>query len=158
MKPARSCMAGLGAVLFTALAACTDAPTNASDTSCDRDCLEQIADQYRAAYVKHDSGDLPLATNVRFSENSVMMRFPDASWDTVTREVGPATTISDPQTGQVGIYTSIWQNDTPGFLAIRLKIQGGMITEIEHMLSTKRNLSSPPTPIGDVDTYKQVGS
>jgi hypothetical protein len=83
-----------------------------------------------------------------------MMSFPDASWDTVTREPGPATTISDVRTGQVGIYTSIWQNDTPGFLAIRLKIEGGQIIEIEHMLTTKRNLSSPPTPIGDIETYK----
>jgi hypothetical protein len=72
----------------------------------------------------------------------------------VTREVGPATTISDVKSGQVGIYTSISQNDTPGFLAIRLKIDKGRITEIEHMLTTKRNLSSPPTPIGDVETYQ----
>ncbi|HTQ36689.1 MAG TPA: hypothetical protein VMH77_06610, partial [Steroidobacteraceae bacterium] len=108
---------------------------------CDKACLERIADQYRAAYVKHDPHALPLAKQVRFSENGVMMAFPDASWDTVTREAGPATTISDAQTGQVGIYTAIWQNDTPGFLAIRLKIENGRITEIEHMLTTKRNLS-----------------
>ncbi len=121
---------------------------------CDKACLEHIADQYRAAYIKHDVHAVPLAKKVRFSENGVLMKFPDASWDTVTREAGPSTTISDVKTGQVGIYTAIWQNDTPGFLAIRLKIEGGRITEIEHMLSTKRNLSGPPTPIGEIDQYK----
>ena len=122
---------------------------------CDKTCLEHIADQYRAAYVKHDAAALPLAGKVRFSENNVEMKFPDASWDTVTREVGPSLTISDPKTGNVGIYTAIMQKDIPGFLAVRLKVKGGKIAEIEHILSTKRNLSGPPTPIGDVETYEQ---
>jgi len=129
------------------------APARAG-TACDKACLEHIADQYRAAYVRHDAAALPLGHQVRFSENGVMMPFPDASWNTVTRETGPATTISDVSTGQVGIYTAIWQNDTPGFLAIRLRISNGHIVEIEHMLTTKRNLSGPPTPIGEIDAYK----
>ncbi|HEY8508418.1 MAG TPA: hypothetical protein VIL32_08685 [Steroidobacteraceae bacterium] len=121
---------------------------------CDKACMERIADQYRAAYVKHDTSLAPFAKRVRFTENNVEMEFPDASWDTVTEEIGPALTLSDPKTGNVGIYTSIMQNDTPGFLAVRLKIVRGKITEVEHMLSTRRNLSGPPTPIGDVRTYK----
>ena len=34
--------------------------------------------------------------------------------------------------------------------AIRLRVQSGRITEAEHVLSTKRNLSAPPTPFGDI--------
>jgi hypothetical protein len=118
---------------------------------CGRPCLEHIADQYRAAYLKHDPSGAPISKHVRFTENNVeMLQFPDGSWDTVTQEVGPALTFSDPQTGNVGIYTSILQRETQGFLAVRLKVEGGQIVEIEHILSTKRNLSSPPTPIGDV--------
>ena len=81
------------------------------------------------------------------------MPFPDASWDTVTKELGPPLTFSDPRTGQVAVITAIMQREIPGFLAIRLRVENGEITEIEHMLSTKRNLSSPPTPIGDVAKY-----
>lgn len=120
---------------------------------CDRVCLEKIGQQYRSAYVAHDPGQAPISPRVRFVENNVEMPFPDATWDTVTREVGPALVLSDPVTGQVGIYTSILQNDTPGFLAVRLKVAGQMITEIEHIISTRRNLSAPPTPIGDVSTF-----
>ena len=120
-------------------------------SACDQACLEHIADQYRAAYLKHDPTLAPISKRVRFTENNVeMLQFPDASWDTVTQEIGPALTFSDPQTGNVAVYTSILQKDTQGFLAIRLKVSGGQIVEIEHILSTKRNLSGPPTPIGDV--------
>lgn len=123
--------------------------------ACDKACMEAIADQYRAAYVRHDAQALPLAAKLRYSENGVAMHFPDGTWDTVSREVGPALTLSDTQTGNVGIYTAIVQSgDTPGYLAVRLKIVRGEITEIEHMVSTKRNLSGPPTPFGELDQYQ----
>jgi len=128
--------------------------STAAHAACDKACLEGIADQYRAAYLAHDTSKAPFARKVRFSENNVEMVFPDATWDTVTREVGPALTLSDTRTGNVGIYTTIVQNDTPGFLAVRLKVQGGRITEVEHIISTRRNLSSPPTPIGDINEFK----
>ena len=115
--------------------------------------LEAIADAYRAAYVAHDPKLAPISASVRFTENNVEMKFPDASWDAVTKELGPALTFSDPATGQAGVYTAIMMNDTPGFLAIRLKVVQGQITEIEHIVSTRRNLSGPPTPIGDVNAF-----
>ncbi len=121
---------------------------------CDKACLEALGARYRAAYLHHDPKGVPIAANVRFTENNVEMHFPDGTWDTGTQEPGPALTLSDPQTGNVGIYTTIMQNDTPGFLAVRLKVVNGEITEIEHMVSTRRNLSSPPTPIGDVKSFR----
>ncbi|MCC7464169.1 MAG: hypothetical protein IT480_17125 [Gammaproteobacteria bacterium] len=116
--------------------------------------LEQIGEQYRAAYVAHDPARAPIAAGVRFSENNVEMGFPDGTWDTVTEEPGPALTLSDPLSGNVGIYTAIMQRDTPGFLAVRLKVDAGQIVEIEHIVSTKRNLSGPPTPIGDLRGFR----
>jgi hypothetical protein len=130
-------------------------PASAQRANCDKACMESIGDQYRAAYLKHDPKLAPIANNVRFTENNVEMEFPDASWDTVTQEVGSPLTLSDPKTGNVGIYTAIMQNDTPGYLAVRLKIVRGQITEIEHILSTRRNLSSPPTPFRDVQEFKR---
>lgn len=115
--------------------------------------LESIADAYRAAYAARDPRRAPIAPGMRFTENNVEMDFPDASWDAVTQEVGPALTLSDASTGQVGIYTAVMMNDTPGFLAVRLRVEGGQIVEIEHVLSTRRLLSGPPTPIGDVHKF-----
>lgn len=128
-------------------------PVAAAAQNCDKECLEEIGAQYRAAYLAHDPSLAPIADTVRYTENNIEMPFPDGTWDTVTEEVGPALTLSDPQLGVVGIYTAIRQREIPGFLAVRLKVEGGMITEAEHIISTKRNLSSPPTPIGEVDEY-----
>jgi hypothetical protein len=145
MRSMRTGMSGLVAVLLgghiaTSLAA-----------SCDHACLEKIGDDYRQAYIRHEVALAPIAKKVRFSENNVVLKFPDGTWDTVTEEVGPALTFSDPVTGMVGIYTSVMQKDTPGFLVIRLKVDKGKITEIEHIIATKRYVSSPPVVFGDMN-------
>ena len=124
--------------------------------SCDKACLEKIGNEYLAAYLKHDTGAIPVSPTVKYSENSVIMPFPDGSWDTVTKAVGAPLIFSDPTTQQVTIITAMMQRQIEGYLAARLRVQNGQITEIEHMLSTKRNLSTPPTPIGDVKQYSHA--
>jgi hypothetical protein len=121
-----------------------------AQAACDDACLRQIADQYRAAFVHRDPKQAPFAAHVRFMENNVELPFPDGSWDVVTSEVGPSLTFSDPSTGSAGVYTAVMMGNTPAFLAIRLRVEHGKIAEVEHLLSTKRLISSPPTPFGDV--------
>lgn len=127
-------------------------PSRAGSGSCGTLCLEQMAARYRAAYLAHDPAAAPLAARVRFTENNVEMALPDGTWDTVTREVGPALTIADPVTGNVGVFTSVMQGDVPGFLAIRLKVHGREIVEVEHVVATQRYLA-PPVSIGDVEAF-----
>ena len=43
-----------------AFAAACGAPTAFAAASCDKACMEHIADQYRAAYLKHDPALAPL--------------------------------------------------------------------------------------------------
>lgn len=121
----------------------------------DRECLEQIGHSYLNAWRQHDRSLAPISSRVRFVENNVEMPFPDGSWDTITMQVGRPMLLSDPHNGQLGIFTSILQNDTETFVGIRLAVRRGQITEIEHILSTRRNLSSPPTPIGNIWTYQR---
>lgn len=147
-------MRGLSLMVIGGLSlAAAGTPLSASARGCDKACLETTAAQYRAAYLAHDPGKAPLDRKVRFVENNVELRLPDGTWDTVTQEIGPALTLSDPRTGNVAVFTSIMQNDVPGFLAIRLKVKNRRITEVEHIISTRRNLSAPPTPIGDVHGF-----
>ena len=120
---------------------------------CNKACLEGIMAQYRAAYLAHEPSLAPFAPNVRYTENNIEMPFPDGTWDTVTEDVGPALVLSDPVMGTVAVFTAIRQRRVPGFLAVRLKVEGGKITEVEHIISTRRNLSSPPTPIAEVEDY-----
>ncbi len=139
----RGCMA-LGCLMAPWLGLAT------AQAACDDACLTGIADQYRAAYVHRDAKQAPFAAHVRFMENNVEMPFPEGSWDVVTSEVGPALTFTDPAAGGAGIYTAIMMGNTPAFLAIRLRVAQGRIVEVEHLLSTKRLISAPPTPFGDV--------
>jgi hypothetical protein len=120
---------------------------------CDKACLEKIAAAYRAAYLKHDVTLAPFARHVRYSENNAEMRFPDGTWDTVTAEVDTPLVLSDPVTGQIGIYTSVLQRQTQGFLAVRLRVRDRHITEVEQVIATKRNVSAPPVPMGDALQY-----
>lgn len=126
-------------------------PLQARQAACDRTCLDQIAAEYKDAYLAHDTRRTPFARSVQFTENNVEMALPDGTWDTVTREIGPALTTADPTTGNVSVFTSIMQNDVPGFLAIRLKVRDRKIVEVEHFVSTQRNLSL--NKLGDVENF-----
>jgi hypothetical protein len=130
------------------------APLAGQSANCDAACLERIARDYRSAYRAHDRSLAPFAGTVRYTENNIEMPFPDGTWDTVTAEPGPPLVLSDPHTGHVAIFTSVMQDEIAGFLAIRLHVNGeGKIDEVEHILSTRRTLSSPPTPIGNILEY-----
>lgn len=144
MKMAASVLLAFGFVL---------ASPAAPAASCDRACLEGIATAYRAAYLAHDTKLAPFAARVRYTENNVEMAFPDGTWDTVTREVDTPLVLVDTSTGQVGIYTSIMQRETQGLLAVRLRVRNGRITEVEHIIATRRYLSGPPLPMGDIFEY-----
>lgn len=121
---------------------------------CDSACLENIGNHYLRAYLGHYPKLAPMGANIRFTENNVPMKLPDGSWDAVTGQLAEALVFSDPTTGNVGIYTAVSMNDTPAFLAIRLRVAGGNIVEAEHLLSTKRLVSGPPTPFGDPTKFR----
>jgi len=115
--------------------------------------LENIAQLYRRAYLAHDPLLAPFAAEIRFSENNVEMPFPDGTWDTVSREHGEALVLSDPDRAAAALFMVVFQLDTPSFLAVRLKVEGGKIVEAEHILSTRRNVSTPPEPFGEANDF-----
>lgn len=53
---------------------------------CGRDCLEGMITQYVDALVAHDPSALPLAGEVRFTENSEDMTLGEGAWQTVTAQ------------------------------------------------------------------------
>src|SRR4051812_46452978 len=97
MKINATAATGLLAIAFLLVAASRETATN----TCDKACLEDIGKSYRAAYLAHDPNKAPFAEHVRYTENNVEMPFPDGTWDTVTEDVGPALTLSDPKLGAV---------------------------------------------------------
>jgi len=138
------------AALSLAVAAAFTAGHAEAAAACNKAAIEKVGEQYRAAYAKRDPKLAPFAAKVKFSENNVSMDFPQGSWNVITSEVGPHLIFSDPVTCNVAIHTSIMMTNTPAHMGIRLKVVGGKITEVEHIMSTKRLISSPPTPFGDI--------
>jgi hypothetical protein len=104
---------------------------------CDRACLNGFLDQVVAAMVAHDSSSLPLARDVKYTENAQLLKIGDGFWGTAS---GPPTYkiyADDPQAGQAMFMGVLPENGAPVILCIRLKIELHRITEIEAVVSRK---------------------
>jgi hypothetical protein len=105
--------------------------------------LVELMDQYLAALVKHDPSGVPLASHVRMVENTVVTLIGKGLWETST---GGETTdykiyVADPVLGQIGYMGLLEENGKPIQLGVRLKLENGEITEIDHMIW--RQISDP---------------
>jgi hypothetical protein len=99
--------------------------------ACNRDCLEGFVNQYLGAMVARNPHGLPLASNIRFSENDQLIPFGDGLWNTATGIGTYKLYVSDPQAGQIGFLGMLRENGRPVALALRLKITNRAITETE---------------------------
>jgi hypothetical protein len=90
---------------------------------CGRACLEAFANQYLDALVAHDPSRIPLAKNVKFTENGQELAVGDALWATASDP--PAAYriyFTDPQTGQVGFNGLMKENGKLALISFRLKL------------------------------------
>jgi hypothetical protein len=108
--------------------------------SCDRACLEGFVDQYLDAMVKHDPKLVPLARNVRYTENGQHLEVPDGLWNSITAKGTYRLFVSDPEAGEVAFMGTIREEardpgaGAPAAIALRLKIQNRQISEIETLV------------------------
>jgi hypothetical protein len=111
---------------------------NAVGPGCDRACLEGVLNRYLAGLVQHDPAQVPFADHVRFTENNVELRIGDGLWGTVSGIVHPADLeFADPEGGEVGFFGVVAEHGVPGYLALRLKVESGRITEVESIVHRK---------------------
>jgi hypothetical protein len=85
--------------------------------------------------VKHDPSGLPLALDYKYTENTAEIKLGDGLW--VGASEGPTTFnfyAADPISKQIGVYCVMKEFDKPIILALRLKVEEGKITEIEHVV------------------------
>lgn len=102
---------------------------------CDRACLIGLVDQYLAALVAHDASRLPLRHDVRFTENGQTLRLDDGLWATA-EALGPYKLyFADPEAGEVGYFGTIRESGRLALLALRLKVEGRKISQIETIVA-----------------------
>jgi hypothetical protein len=106
------------------------APAHAA-SSCDRECLRGIMTKYLDAVIAHKPGDLPVAKDVRFTENCVDTKLGEGIWKTASKLTPYRMDIMDVKQGVVGTHSVIEEGKNTILLLVRLKVVDKKITEIE---------------------------
>lgn len=121
------------------------AAVRAADTPCDRACLKGFIDQYMEALSHHDPSRLPVAADVRFTENGVPVPLGEALWGTFSKPLGYRHYFADPRSGQVAAFITLMENDYPDYMMLRLRVRKSRIAEIETIMTrnTPRALTMP---------------
>ncbi len=122
-------------LLLAAISVRTANAQAAAPTDCNSTCLTNMADQYVAAMVKHNWSGLPLAPGYKYTENTAAIQLGDGLW--VGASEAPTSFkiyAVDPVSRQVGLYCVMKEFNKPIIFALRLKVEEGKITEIEHVV------------------------
>ncbi len=120
----------------------------AQPSHCDRSCLEGFLDLYVDAVVAHDATQLPLAGEVKFTENGQRLRLDDGLWHTATGKGGYALKLADVERGQAVLMGTIRESDEPTVLVARLRIVGREVSEIETLVIRDRAVAERLDEIG----------
>ena len=96
--------------------------------------LENIANAYVAALVKHSPAGLPVAPTLKATENGMPTTLGTGVWTKIT-ELGRTQMFTDPTAGQVGVYGAAREASGPLVFLVRLKVVGGQITESETIVA-----------------------
>jgi hypothetical protein len=108
--------------------------------ACDRACLEGWVDTYLDAVIDNDPSAVSMTRDVRFTENGVRLEIGDGLWRSMKSKGGYRLFVTDVPARQVTLLTTIAEDDrtpegsVPALMALRLKLDGGSVSEIEQMV------------------------
>src|SRR5262245_35440593 len=108
-------------------------------TTCDRECLRGTVTQVLYALLKHDVSALPVAANLRVTEDAVEKPLAKVGLvNTVTRLRGFRQDIIDERAGVAGADVIVEETGAPVMLVVRLKVVADKITELELVATRSR--------------------
>src|SRR5262245_20060722 len=113
-------------------------PSTSEAQRCDRTCLADFITQYLNAMMKHDPELLRTSSRVRFTEDTVEMKLGDGLWKNISGLRPYRQDFIDVREGVVGTHTVVEENGMPVLLALRLKVFGLAISEVETMVVRNR--------------------
>jgi len=97
-------------------------------------------DRYFAAVIADDPKAVPLAPNIRFTENGQVLPVGEGLWKSMKGAGHYRLTVADADAGQIALITPVLEDNadpakgTGALLALRLKIADGRIVEIEQVV------------------------
>ncbi|MEO8466702.1 MAG: hypothetical protein ABI640_15280 [Gammaproteobacteria bacterium] len=148
MNRIRICRALLAFVAVCALA------NTAFAADCNRVCLEGFVDRYLDAVIPDQPSGVPLAPNVRFTEDGQQLAIGDGLWNTLRAKGHYRLFVSDVPAGQVAFFGTIEEDHrdpdkgTAALIALRLKIRNQQITEVEQIVIRDENASKRVEALG----------
>lgn len=126
-------------VVFAALLfALSPAYAQAAASDCDRACLRGMITNYLNAVIAHDPKSLPLAANVRFTEDTIEKRLGDGLWKTASGLATFRQDIIDVREGVAGTHVVMMENASPILFQVRLKVVARKISEVDSTVVRNR--------------------
>jgi hypothetical protein len=113
----------------------------AQPAECDRQCLEGFVDRYLDALVRHDPRTAPLAASARYTENGQRLAIGDGLWRSVKSKGRYRLFVADTEAQQVAFIGTLEEHNadpllgSPALIALRLKIAGNEIAEVEQFIA-----------------------
>ena len=118
--------------------------------NCDYECLLEYTTNYIEALAEKNPANARLAPDVRFSENNVLMPVGnDGLWGTISSVREGEMMVADIETGNAAWFGIVEEHGNPAYLAMRIKVEDRLITEVETVLN---RLPDMPKPFGNPDT------
>jgi hypothetical protein len=106
--------------------------------NCNRECLGGFITQYLDAMIAHNPKSLPLAANVRFTEDTKTLPLGEGLWKGASKLRSYRQDFLDVREGMAASHVIVEETGNPVMLALRLKIADKKITEIETMVTRNR--------------------
>lgn len=124
MSNRAAAMLFLGTTLMT--------PALAED--CDRACLADMVTRYIDAVVEHDPAKLPLAPNVRYTEDSQERKLGEGLWQTVTSKGGFRQDYLDTGKQIAAAHLLFFEDATQVLCSVLLHVSDGNVAGIETLV------------------------
>ena len=120
------------AVGVLVLAAVTTSGAQAAD--CDRACLKGMITKYVDAMVAHDPSRLPLAANVRFTEDSQELKLGEGLWKTVTKKGDFRQDYIDLKKQIAASHVMLFEENAQVLYSVVLRVANQKIAGIETLV------------------------
>ncbi len=105
-----------------------------AQSTCDSGCLRGFIDGYLDALQARDPSRLTTADDVKYTENGRVLELGQGIWHTAGMPVRYRDYVLDPDSGNAAVLTAVSEYEGIAQLAVRLRIEGRLISEIETLV------------------------
>jgi hypothetical protein len=102
--------------------------------ACDRECLRGFLTTYLNALVAHTPAALPIAANVKFTEDNTQKKLGEGLWRTASKLRAFRQDVLDVKQSTAASLAVLEEGSSPALFALRLRIAERKISEIETMV------------------------